>query len=141
MEALRGRRAGEPSPGRPALRLRRLLVDTFSAGLVAFILAMQWRWYINVRKDVKLMKRNLLTGIIDRAHLDEVDIGDFTVLGKNKKPEAPKAGAQFWLGVLGGRPRSRARCRCCGLAHCAAHRPAGRSFRLSRARVIFCSIF
>jgi hypothetical protein len=23
-------------------------VDTFAAGLVAFLLAVQWRWYINV---------------------------------------------------------------------------------------------
>lgn len=67
-------------------------MDTLACGIVALILAVQWKWYINIRRDVKLVKKNLITGIIDRAHMDEVDIGDFSVLGQNKKPEAPKVG-------------------------------------------------
>jgi hypothetical protein len=66
-------------------------VDTFAAGLVAFILAIQWRWYISVRRDVKLIKKNMLAGVLDRAVLREVDIADFALLGRDKKPESPKA--------------------------------------------------
>jgi hypothetical protein len=73
---------------------RRLLIDTFAAGLVAFILAMQWKWYISVKRDVKLIKANLLAGVLDRAVLREVDIADFAFLGRDKKPEAPKARAR-----------------------------------------------
>jgi hypothetical protein len=81
--------------GRPADRARacRLLVDTFAAGLVAFVLSMQWRWYIAVKRDVKLIKKNLLAGVLDRAVLREVDIADFALLGRDKKPESPKARA------------------------------------------------
>ena len=68
----------------------RLLVDTFAAGLVSFLLALQWRWYISVRRDVKLCKKNLLLGVLDRAVLREVDISEFALLGRDKKPEAPK---------------------------------------------------
>lgn len=84
---------------------RRLLIDTFAAGLVAFILALQWRFYISVKRDVKLIKANLLAGVLDRAVLREVDIADFAVLGRDKKPEAPKARAR---GGLRGAVRARA---------------------------------
>lgn len=77
-------------------------MDTFACGIVALILAIQWKWYINVRRDVKLLKKNLITGIIDRAHMDEVDIGDFSVLGQSKKPEAPKVWGCFALQASSG---------------------------------------
>ena len=75
-------------------RARRLLIDTFAAGLVAFVLSMQWRWYISVKRDVKMIKANRLAGVLDRAVLREVDIADFALLGRDKKPEAPKARAR-----------------------------------------------
>jgi len=67
-----------------------LLIDTFAAGLTAFLLAIQWRWYISARRDVKLLKKNRLLGVLDRAVLREVDISDFALLGREKKPEQPK---------------------------------------------------
>ena len=70
-----------------------LLVDTFAAGLVAFLLAIQWRYYISSKRDVKLIKKNLLLGVLDRAVLREVDIAEFALLGREKKPEAPKVRA------------------------------------------------
>jgi hypothetical protein len=82
-----------PSARQPELadlRLPRLLIDTFAAGLTAFLLALQWRWYISVRRDVKLVKKNLLLGVLDRAVLREVDISEFAQLGREKKPEQPK---------------------------------------------------
>lgn len=75
---------------RAPLSLPRLLVDTFAAGLVAFLLAIQWRWYISARRDVKMLKKHLLLGVLDRAVLREVDIAEFALLGRDKKPEAPK---------------------------------------------------
>ena len=89
------RRAGFDARLRGAdARCLRLLIDTFAAGLVAFILAIQWKWYISVKRDVKLIKANLLAGVLDRAVLREVDIADFAILGRDKKPEAPKARAR-----------------------------------------------
>lgn len=79
-------------------------MDTFACGIVALILAVQWKWYINVRRDVKLLKKNLITGVIDRAHMDEVDIGDFSILGQNKKPEPPKVLGCFALPGSSGGP-------------------------------------
>ena len=72
------------------MRACRLLVDTFAAGLVAFLLAIQWRWYISARRDVKVLKKHHLLGVLDRAVLREVDIAEFALLGRDKKPEAPK---------------------------------------------------
>ena len=53
------------------------------------------------------MKRSLLTGIIDRAHLDEVDIGDFNTLGAKKKPEAPKVRGCWRTDSASGHARDR----------------------------------
>lgn len=65
-------------------------MDTFAAGLVAFVLAMQWRWYISVRRDVKLIKKSALVGIIEKAVPREVDLAPFALLGRDRKPESPK---------------------------------------------------
>ena len=101
----------------------RLLVDTFAAGLVSFLLALQWRWYISVRRDVKLCKKNLLLGVLDRAVLREVDISEFALLGRDKKPEAPKVCAARGRSAC---KRHRCHARCCT--------PASASDRLSLAR-------
>ena len=65
-------------------------MDTFAAALVAFVLAMQWRWYISVRRDVKLIKKSALVGILEKAVPREVDLAPFALLGRDRKPESPK---------------------------------------------------
>jgi hypothetical protein len=87
----------------PRLPACRLLVDTFAAGLVAFLLAIQWRWYISARRDVKVLKKHQLLGVLDRAVLREVDIAEFALLGRDKKPEAPKVCCPAAGGLAGRR--------------------------------------
>lgn len=74
-------------------------VDTCAAALLALLLAVQWRWYYAAAlaaatggpRGAPRLRSGRLVGIIDRAPLAHADLTSFARLGRERRPEAPKA--------------------------------------------------